>query len=74
MNMVKKHLKNIRLASGKTHGQIELPVAAPFVHPDLDRAAARAMEGKGRVAEGSREKVKSAGAWVQDYMDRKAQA
>ncbi|KAJ1705141.1 hypothetical protein NYO67_12705 [Aspergillus flavus] len=63
MNMVKKHLKNIRLASGKTHGQIELPVAAPFVHPDLDRAAARAMEGKGRVAEGSREKVKSAGAW-----------
>ncbi|KAB8243505.1 hypothetical protein BDV35DRAFT_383061 [Aspergillus flavus] len=29
MNMVKKHLKNIRLASGKTHGQIKLPVAAP---------------------------------------------
>lgn len=71
MNMVEMHLKNIRLASGKTHGQIKLPVAAPLVHPDLDRAAARAMEGKGREAEGTREKVKSAGAWVQDYMDRK---
>ncbi|GMF78039.1 unnamed protein product [Aspergillus oryzae] len=55
MNMVKKHLKNIRLASGKTHGQIKLPVAAPFVHPDLDRAAARAMEGKGRARGVARE-------------------
>ncbi|PIG81841.1 hypothetical protein AARAC_003683 [Aspergillus arachidicola] len=74
MNTVKKRLKNIRLASGKTHGQIELPEAAPLVYPDLDRAAARAMEGNGREAEGTREKMKSAGAWVQDYMDRKAQA
>ncbi|GMG11270.1 unnamed protein product [Aspergillus oryzae] len=30
MNMVEMHLKNIRLASGKTHGQIKLPVAAPL--------------------------------------------
>ncbi|KAB8218028.1 hypothetical protein BDV33DRAFT_193084 [Aspergillus novoparasiticus] len=74
MDMVKKRLKNIRLASGKTHGQIELPEAAPLVYPDLDRAAARAMEGNGKEAEGTREKMKSAGAWVQDYMDRKAQA
>ncbi|KAB8212018.1 hypothetical protein BDV34DRAFT_219231 [Aspergillus parasiticus] len=63
-----------KLASGKTHGLIELPEAAPLVYPDLDRAAARAMEGNGREAEGTREKMKSAGAWVQDYMDRKAQA
>ncbi|KJK63850.1 hypothetical protein P875_00064666 [Aspergillus parasiticus SU-1] len=60
--------------SGKTHGLIELPEAAPLVYPDLDRAAARAMEGNGREAEKTREKMKSAGAWVQDYMDRKAQA
>ncbi|KAE8332858.1 hypothetical protein BDV39DRAFT_199859 [Aspergillus sergii] len=69
-----KAVKNIRLASGKTHGQIELPEAAPLVYPDLDRAAERTMEDKGREAEGTREKMKSAGAWVQDYMDRKAQA
>ncbi|EIT76298.1 hypothetical protein AO1008_03199 [Aspergillus oryzae 100-8] len=29
--MVEMHLKNIRLASGKTHGQIKLPVAAPLL-------------------------------------------
>ncbi|KAK6837464.1 hypothetical protein RU639_001461 [Aspergillus parasiticus] len=74
MNTVKKRLKNMRLASGKTHGLIELPEAAPLVYPDLDRAAARAMEGNGRESERTREKMKSAGAWVQDYMDRKAQA
>ncbi|KAE8360369.1 hypothetical protein BDV27DRAFT_167873 [Aspergillus caelatus] len=74
MNMVKKRLKNIRLASGKTHGQIELPEAAPLVYPDLDRATAGAMESTGKESEGTREKMQSAGAWVQDYMDRKAQA
>lgn len=74
MNLVKKRLKNIRLGSGKTHGQLELPKAAPLVYPYLDCAAARAMDGKEREAEGTREKMKSAGAWVQDYMARKAQA
>ncbi|KNG80942.1 hypothetical protein ANOM_011026 [Aspergillus nomiae NRRL 13137] len=74
MNMAKKRLKNIRLASGKTHGQIELPDAALLVYPDLDHAAAREMEGKGEEDEGTRERMKSAGSWVQDYFDRKVQA
>ncbi|KAF9894969.1 hypothetical protein FE257_004593 [Aspergillus nanangensis] len=74
MNVVKKQLKTIRLASGKTHGQLELPEAAPLVYPDLDLVATRAMEGKGMESEGTREKLKNAGVWVQDYMDRKAQA
>ncbi|GAB1202543.1 hypothetical protein APSETT445_001161 [Aspergillus pseudonomiae] len=62
------------LASGRTYGHIELPDSAPLVYPDLDRAAARAMEGKGDEGEGIRERMKSAGSWVQDYFDRKAQA
>ncbi|KAB8262060.1 hypothetical protein BDV32DRAFT_147709 [Aspergillus pseudonomiae] len=74
MNMAQKRLKNMRLASGRTYGHIELPDSAPLVYPDLDRAAARAMEGKGDEGEGTRERMKSAGSWVQDYFDRKAQA
>jgi hypothetical protein len=73
-NKMKKQLKNIRLVSGKTRGQLQLPEAAPLVYPDLDRAAAQATEGKGKEAETMGEKFKGAGAWVADYMDRKAQA
>lgn len=66
--------RNLRLTSGVTHGEIELPEAAPLIYPDLDRAALRAIEGKGPESEGTRNKLKSAGSWVADYVDRKAQA
>jgi hypothetical protein len=70
---ISKLKNNLRLTSGETHGEMELPEAAPLVYPDLDRAAA-AVEGGEKAPEGTREKLKGAGAWVQDYMDRKAQA
>ncbi|KAH6888389.1 hypothetical protein B0T10DRAFT_573104 [Thelonectria olida] len=73
-NKIKQQLKNIRVVSGKTRGQIQLPEAAPLVYPDLDRAAAQATDGKGKESEAMSEKFKGAGAWVQDYFDRKAQA
>lgn len=78
MSNLNKQLKNIRLASGKTHGQVELPESAELVFPDLDRVAARelGMKTNEKRPEGAgyREKFKDAGVWVQDYMDRRAQA
>lgn len=78
MSKMKKGIQNIRLVSGKTHGEIELPDAAELIFPDLDRAAASDLhqQGKGKenVNESTKEKWKSAGKWVQNYLDRKAQA
>lgn len=81
ISRLKKELKDIRLTSGRTHGQIELPEAADLVFPDLDQAAKQALAGegdgggKGKGKEpGTREKFKNAGTWVQDYLDRRGQA
>lgn len=78
MSKMKKGMQSIRLVSGKTHGEIELPEAAALVFPDLDRAADSDLreQGKGKevVNESTKEKWKGAGKWVQDYLDQKAQA
>lgn len=78
MSRLKKGMKDIRLVSGKTYTEVELPEAAALVYPDLDRAVEKEMqqEGKGKGAEktSTKDKFKGAGAWVQDYLDRKAQA
>lgn len=77
MSKMSKQLKNIRLASGKTHGGVELPESAELVFPDLDRVAAQELGVKSNEKRpensGVREKFKDAGIWVQDYMDRRAQ-
>lgn len=74
MSKFKKGMNNIRLVSGETQGEIELPEAAALVYPGLDRAIAQAVEGQSEVEQaGMREKMKGAGAWVNDYMDRRAQ-
>ncbi|KKK15707.1 hypothetical protein AOCH_007061 [Aspergillus ochraceoroseus] len=73
-----KALQSIRLSSGKTCGELELPEAAELVYPDLDRVVAQAVEGKGSrdqpASTGGLNKFKGAGKWVQDYMDRRAHA
>ncbi|KAH8900381.1 hypothetical protein GQ53DRAFT_708184 [Thozetella sp. PMI_491] len=79
LSKIKKGLQNIRLASGKTYGQLELPESAELVFPDLDRAVDKEMnaEGKGKGTAGSsnfKDKMKGAGEFVQDYLDRRAQA
>jgi hypothetical protein len=86
MSKFKRGLKDIRLTSGSTHGEIELPAAAELVYPDLDRVAKHDLEaeaemqaaggpkGKAPEKEGMKEKWKSAGKFVQDYLDRRAQA
>lgn len=79
MSRLRKGLKDIRLVNGKTYTEVELPEAAALIYPALDRAVEKEMaqqQGKGKEAEkpSTKEKFKGAGAWVQDYMDRKAQA
>ena len=78
MSRTKKGLQNIRLVSGKTRSELELPEAAALVYPDIDRAAQKDLEqegkGKGKDDESTKNKWKGAGLWVQDYLDRKAQA
>lgn len=84
MSKLKKGLKDIRLVSGKTYTALELPEAAALIYPDLDRLVESDLrgqdegvgKGKGKDADsgGVKDKLKGAGAWVQDYLDRKAQA
>lgn len=75
MSKLKKGLKDIRLTSGQTRTQIELPEAAELIFPDLDRVAEQALEGDGKgKGTGTRDKFKNAGTWVQDYLDRRGQA
>lgn len=76
MSRLKKGLRDIRVASGKTYTEVELPEAAALIYPDLDRVVESDLQGKGKGPESQsiKEKFKGAGAWVQDYVDRKAQA
>lgn len=78
MSGLKKGMKNLRLASGKTYTELELPEAAALIYPDLDRAVEDDVpgKGKGKGAEkaGVKDNLKGASAWVQDYLDRKAEA
>jgi hypothetical protein len=62
--------QNMRLSSGKTYGEMELPEAAPLIFPALDRVA------DDTSAEGVKKqtKMKSTQKFVSDYFDRRAQA
>ncbi|KAF7557014.1 hypothetical protein G7Z17_g1029 [Cylindrodendrum hubeiense] len=75
---MQKKLQDIRITSGKTYTQLELPEAAPLVYPTIDRAVQNDLDtaGKGKESTMSsmKDKMKGAGDFVQDYYDRKAQA
>lgn len=58
--------KNLRLASGKTYGELELPEAAPLIFPALDALPDSEKE--------KQSKMKSTQKFVADYFDRRAQA
>jgi hypothetical protein len=66
----KQAFKNMRLSSGKTYGELELPQAAPLIFPALDELAESTTE------EGAKKqsKMKSSQKFVADYFDRRAQA
>jgi hypothetical protein len=60
----KQTFKNLRLSSGKTYGELELPEAAPLIFPALDSLSAADQQSK----------MKSTKKFVADYFDRRAQA
>jgi hypothetical protein len=60
----KQAFKNLRLSSGKTYGELELPEAAPLIFPALDNLSAAETQSK----------MKSSQKFVADYYDRRAQA
>lgn len=67
---MRQTLKNMRLSSGKTYGEIELPEAAPLIFPALDELAV----GTSDEAVKKQNKLKSSQKFVADYLDRRAQA
>lgn len=77
---VKEKMKQLRIASGETHGEAEMPVTcAPLIFPALDIAAAASpAANEGRTSEGIgrdiKAKSRSASKFVNDYFDRRAQA
>jgi len=65
---MKQAFKNMRLSSGKTYGELEMPEAAPLIFPALDQL--------GATEEGVKKqnKLKSSQKFMADYFDRRAQA
>ncbi|KAK9371539.1 uncharacterized protein V1513DRAFT_386639 [Lipomyces chichibuensis] len=62
----KEHLKRLRLSSGTTYGEVELPESAPLVFPALDSLASDNGQ--------EQNKLKRSQKFIADYFDRRAQA
>ena len=77
---VKGKMKQLRIASGETHGEAEMPVTcAPLIFPALDAAAAASSAAKEKpnsegIGSSIKARSKSASKFVNDYYDRRAQA
>lgn len=76
---IRGKLKQLRLTSGKTKGELSLPEAAPLIYPAVDAAAKSALEaedgGTGVAApEKQQNAFKAAGSFMASYLDRRAQA
>ena len=71
----KEKMKRLRIASGETHGEAELPVTcAPLIFPALDAASGNDPVAREGVVNSVKAKSKSASKFVSDYFDRRAQA
>lgn len=75
LSKTKQKMSNIRLASGRIDGDVELLEAAELIYPDLDQFAKQAIKDQDDGKEASvGDKFKNASSWVQDYFDRRGQA
>ncbi len=79
MDEMKEKMKNLRIVSGETHGEAEMPVTcAPLLFPALDAVAESAAKREGdhneSVAETIKAKTKDTTKYVNNYFDRRAQA
>ena len=68
------HLRNIRLSSGVSKGEMSLPESAPLIYPALDVAAANAASTDQALPEKKQSVLKSSGSFIAEYLDRRAQA
>ncbi|KAM3074275.1 hypothetical protein ACMFMF_006292 [Clarireedia jacksonii] len=66
----KKAMRNIRLSSGTTYGELQMPESAPLIFPALEQKIA--MEGGESVKKENA--MKRTGDFINDYMDQRAQA
>jgi len=67
-------MKKLRLASGTSKGELSLPEPAPLVYPALDAAALQAANSSEPLSEKKQSALKDYGAFLSDYLDRRAQA
>ena len=77
MEKMKHKMKQLRIASGETHGEAEIPVTrAPLIFPALEAVAevAEKESDQESVGIGIKAKSKSATKFVNEYYDRRAQA
>lgn len=82
ISRISQGMNNMRLTNGKTYGVAELPESAPLVYPDLDQAihtlaaehTGGDSQGQGSKSSSITAKLKSAGEWTNDYLDRRAHA
>lgn len=67
---MKAQFNKLKVSSGKTYGELEMPEAAPLIFPALEELAADNSE------EGVKKqnKLKSSQKFVTSYMDKRAQA
>ncbi|KAJ5617899.1 hypothetical protein N7537_003013 [Penicillium hordei] len=65
-----KALDKIRVQSGETKSELELPERASLIYPQLDQIASGTY--KEEQSQGIIEKIRDAGQWATDYMDRRA--
>ncbi|KAH7060760.1 hypothetical protein B0J12DRAFT_737062 [Macrophomina phaseolina] len=79
---MREKMKRLRVASGRSRGETEMPIeCAQLIFPEVDKAAEKAVveeEKKGGevtmagVVDTFKGKTKDAGNWVNDYLDRRA--
>ncbi|THX17656.1 hypothetical protein D6D17_02433 [Aureobasidium pullulans] len=63
-------MSSLRSSNGRTHGEFQWPEVAPLIYPGLDTLAATSdEEGKAKRSSWKKKRV-----FVEDYMDRRAQA
>lgn len=83
-NLTAKFRHNLQLSGGKSHGEMEIPAAAPLIYPALDKEVAAAAAAAGSTdttdSDGKSTKAKltskfkSNTAFVHSYLDRRAHA
>lgn len=74
-NKGKGIMRKLQVSTGKTKGEFALPDCAGLVFPKLDRAAAAVVEGgPDAITEKQKSRMARSGAFLQDYMDRRARA